>query len=194
MEQYNPLYCSKKKDCLQDYKDFKNRAYRFVIKKSIAEGKQEVKAKAAEEQSYLKILRSILGDKAEKTIEKIKEKGNLYDFFQRAKENSIELENIIEKKDSQKILDILKTQKKKKFIIKKEIRLSGINSDGINDIKNAFKNLKNAKIKYISGGKYSIETEADDIKQQTANLGEFLKKLKKGQKIAEWILALKRSK
>ena len=63
---------------------------------------KEVKAKAAEEQSYLKILRSILGDKAEKTIEKIKEKGNLYDFFQRAKENSIELENIIEKKTARK--------------------------------------------------------------------------------------------
>ena len=140
---------------------------------------KEVKGRAEEEKSYVKILRSILGDKAEKVIEKIGEKENIYDFFQNAKEDSKELEKIIEKKDVQKILDILRTQKKKKAIIKKEINLFSINSDGINDIKSVFNGIKNAKIKYISGGRYSLETEADDVKTADSELKKILEEIEK---------------
>ena len=140
---------------------------------------KEVKGRAEEEKSYVKILRSILGDKAENVIEKIIEKENIYDFFQNAKEDSKELEKIVEKKDVQKILDILRAQKKKKAIIKKEIHLFSINSDGINDIKNVFNGIKNAKIKYISGGRYSLETEADDVKTADSELKKILEEIEK---------------
>ena len=75
---------------------------------------KEVKSMAQGEQSYVKILKSILGDKAEKIIEKIKEKDNFYDFLQKARENPIELEKIMEEKDAERILEILNAQKKKK--------------------------------------------------------------------------------
>ena len=88
-------------------------------------------------------------------------------------------------------MDILKTQKKKKFIIKKEFRLSSINPDGINDIKNAFKNLKNAKIKYISGGKYSIETEADDGKTADSELRRILEEIEKRAKNSKMDFSIK---
>lgn len=143
---------------------------------------KEVKGRAEEEQSFIKILRSISGEKADKIIEKIKEKENIYDFFQKARGNPEELENVMEKKDAQKILEILNAQKKKKNIIKKEIYVSSINPDGINDIKSILKNTNNAKIKYISGGKYTIETEASDIKTADSELRRILEEIEKRAK------------
>lgn len=143
---------------------------------------KEVIGRAKEEQSFIKILRSISGNNADNIIEKIKEKDNLYDFFQNARENPEELGKIMEKKDSQKILEILNAQKKKKNIVKKEIYVSSINPDGINDIKNTLKNANNAKIKYISGGKYTIETEAKDIKTADNELRKILEEIEKRAK------------
>jgi len=140
---------------------------------------KEVKEKAEEEKSYIKILKSILGEKADECIKKIEEKGNIHDFFQDAKENSKELEKIVEKKDTQKILDILNEQKKKKTVLKKEIYLSSTNPDGINDIKKIFEGIKGAKTKYISGGRYSLETESDDVKAADSELKKILEEIEK---------------
>ena len=136
---------------------------------------KEVKSMAQGEQSYVKILKSILGDKAEKIIEK----DNFYDFLQKARENPIELEKIMEEKDAERILEILNAQKKKKSIIKKEIHLTSMNSDGINDIKNALKGVKNIKIRYISGGRYSMESEADDMKTADSELRKAMEEIER---------------
>src|SRR3989304_1706558 len=85
---------------------------------------KEVREKAKEEQSYEKILKSILKDKGDKIITKIKQGNNLFDFLEEAKKNSKELEEVVGKEDAQKILDILNAQKIKKSIVKKEINLS----------------------------------------------------------------------
>src|SRR3989304_3671422 len=42
---------------------------------------KEVREKTEEEQSYIKIVKSILKEKADDVIAKIKEKNNVYDFF-----------------------------------------------------------------------------------------------------------------
>src|SRR3989304_4335954 len=122
---------------------------------------EEVKKRAENEQTYAKILKTILGEKGDAAIEKIREGGNIYDFLEDAKKDAKELESIIGKEDAKKILDILKAQKKKKSIVKKEINLSSTNPDGVNDIKQVFAEIKGAKIKYISGGNYTLETEPD---------------------------------
>ncbi len=152
---------------------------------------KEVKSMAQGEQSYVKILKSILGDKAEKIIEKIKEKDNFYDFLQKARENPIELEKIMEEKDAERILEILNAQKKKKSIIKKEIHLTSMNSDGINDIKNALKGVKNIKIRYISGGRYSMESEADDMKTADSELRKAMEEIEKKAKNSRMDFSIK---
>src|SRR3972149_8604000 len=63
---------------------------------------KEVREKAKEEQSYEKILKSILKDKGDKIITKIKQGNNLFDFLEEAKKNSKELEEVVGKEDAQK--------------------------------------------------------------------------------------------
>jgi translation initiation factor 2 alpha subunit (eIF-2alpha) len=52
-----------------------------------------------QERSYNNILRSVLKEKADETIEKITKTEKLYDFLQRVKEDSKELENLIGKEN-----------------------------------------------------------------------------------------------
>ena len=83
--------------------------------------KKEILEEDKQEKSYISILKRVLDEKAEQAIKEISETNNLFDFLQEAKENSKDLEKIISKEDTKKILDIIKTQKQKKNIIKKNL-------------------------------------------------------------------------
>ena len=102
--------------------------------------------------------------------------------MQESKENPAKLENVVGKKDSEKILEILKTQKKKTASIKKEFHLTTAESDGIESIRKILCDIKNAEIKYISAGKYSIKIEAEDFKIADNKLKDILDNLEKQAK------------
>lgn len=151
---------------------------RRVTKKEKKEKLEEIK----QEKSYMNILKSVLKDKAEEIIEKIEKKEKIYDFFQEAKENPKNLEKLVDKKDSQKILDILKTQKRKIVIVKKDVLLTTKKTDGLSLIKNLLKDLKEIKIKYISAGHYTFETESEDAKKADNKLRDILSEIEKKAK------------
>ncbi|MDO8528857.1 MAG: hypothetical protein Q7S06_03125 [Nanoarchaeota archaeon] len=145
--------------------------------------RKEIMEKDKQEKSYLSIIKTVLEDKSEKVIKNISDKIRVYDFFQEAKENPSKLEEFFEKKEADKILEILKTtQKQKKAIIKKEIRLSTTNPLGIELIKEILGNIDKAEIKYISAGRYSIITESSDPKTADNYLKEILSKIEKDAK------------
>ena len=145
--------------------------------------KKEVMERDRQEKSYLSIIRTVLADKSGKKIQEILEKERIYDLFQEAKENPKKFEEFFEEKDTEKILEILKTtQKQRKVIIKKEIRLSTINPLGVELIKEILADIKNAKIKYISAGRYSIVTESSDPKTADNYLKDILSKIEKDAK------------
>ena len=144
--------------------------------------RKEVLDSYKQEKSYESMLKSILGEKAKEVIKKISEKERLFDFFQEAKENPTQLEKIVEKKDYQKIIEILEAQKPKKKIIKKEIMLTSTNPNGLNQIKEILGKIKDIEIKYISGGKYSLRTESEDPKKADNHLQEILKDIEKKAK------------
>ncbi len=125
---------------------------------------KEVLELAKQEKSAKSIMKSVLGEKTEEIVNKILEEEKIYDFLQEAKENSSKLEKLVGKKEADKILEIVNSQKKKKAIIKKEIHLTTTKSNGLEEIKNILGKIKDAEIKYVSAGKYSIKTEADDLK------------------------------
>ena len=106
-------------------------SFRRVTQKEKKEKLEEIK----QEKSYTNILKSVIKEKADDVIEKIQEEDELFDFFEQAKENPKKLEKLVGKKDSQKIIDILKTQKKKRVVIKKELSLTTKRPDGLRLIK-----------------------------------------------------------
>ncbi len=141
--------------------------------------RKEVLEKDKQEKSYISILKTTLGDRYESVLKEITEKQSISDLFQEARENPKEFEKILGKKDSEKILEILQTQKQRHTEIKKEIRLSTINPDGIELIKEALGNVKNAEVKYISAGKYSIKTQSSEPKKAGNYLKEILLEIEK---------------
>ncbi len=146
--------------------------------------KREAMEKDKQEKSYISILKSILGDKAETVITDITKKENesVYNFMQEARENSKKLENLIGKKEAERVLEIIKSQKQKKISIKKEIFLTTTKPDGLESIKNVFERVKNCEIKYIGAGRYSIKTEAVDLKTADNMLREIFSYIDKASK------------
>ena len=147
--------------------------------------RKEVTEQHKQERNYSNMLKSILGKKAEEIIKKILEKERIFDFFESIGENPEKLEKTFGKTDAKKILEILKTQKKKSAVIKKEISLKFSSSNGLSLIKDIFADLKSVEIKYISAGKYTIKSEAEDIKKADKNLKEVLEKIEKRVKNSE---------
>jgi len=122
---------------------------RRVSKKERKEKLEEVK----QEKSYSSIIKSVVKDKTEEIIIKIKKGDDLLSFFQEAKENPKKLEEFFTKIDSKKILDILNTQKQKRAIVKKEISLITKKPDGLNLIKKNTWCIKRDKSKIYFRGK-----------------------------------------
>jgi translation initiation factor 2 alpha subunit (eIF-2alpha) len=147
--------------------------------------KKEVIEKFKQENSYKNILKSILKQEAENLIIEITKKQNLYDFIEEIKKNPIKMEKLIGKENTEKILNIILEQKRKKRIIKKRFSLISYKPNGITLIKNLLNSIKNAKIKYISSGKYSIEIESEDLKKADKELKEILINLEKKSKKQE---------
>jgi translation initiation factor 2 alpha subunit (eIF-2alpha) len=145
---------------------------------------KEIIEKDKQEKSYRSVLKSILKEKSEKIINEISKEDTLSDFLQNAKENPKILEKKVGKENAGKILDILKKQKQKKTIVKKEIKLTSIKPDGAELIKNILieAEKKGSEVKYISAGRYSVKTEAEDIKASDKKLKEILDEIEKKAK------------
>ena len=153
--------------------------------------KKEVLEQDKQEKSYKSVLKSILGEKAEEIIKKIEEKENLFDFLQNAKESSKKLEEIVGKIDTKRILNIIKTQKSKAAVLKKDFNLITKNPNGLKLIKELLGNLKDAEIRYISAGKYSMKVQADDIKTADNKIKEILKNIEEKAKKLDFEFSVK---
>lgn len=144
--------------------------------------KKEITEQYKQEKSYINIIKSVLGEKADKAIKEISKDERIFEFFEEVKENPKKLDKIFEKKDSKKILEIFSLQKQKIAIIKKEINLKSFNSNGLEEIKNILNNIKNAEIKYISAGRYSIKAESENLKKTDKMLKEITNEIEKRAK------------
>ncbi len=152
---------------------------------------KEIKEKAKEEQSYEKIIRTVVKNQPEIAISKIKEEGSIYDFIQNSKENPKILEAIIGKEETKKILDIINSEKKKKSTIKKEIFLTSNSKNGLSNIKSILEDIKGIEIRYIAGGKYSLSKEGSDIKNIDTELKKIIEEIEKKAKLKEVLFSIK---
>jgi translation initiation factor 2 alpha subunit (eIF-2alpha) len=141
--------------------------------------RKEVKEKFKQEKSLKSILKKILGNQAEETIEKISKKEDFYSFFQEAKNSPKELEKLVGKEKAKKIIEILQNQKKKRAIIKKEISLKTEDPEGLDLIKKILGKIKDIEIRYISAGRYSLKKESEDIKEADQEIRNILENLEK---------------
>jgi translation initiation factor 2 alpha subunit (eIF-2alpha) len=144
--------------------------------------RKEVLEEESLEKSYISILKSVLKEKAEETIKKINEEENLTNFLEESKTNSLKLGKIVGKENSEKIIEILNSQKKKISRIKKEIHLTTTKPNGITLIKKILSIFKEIEVKYLGAGKYSIESESEDMKSADKKIREKIEEAEKESK------------
>ena len=144
--------------------------------------KKEVMDADTQERGYMSILKSVLGDKAKEIIEKIKETETLFDFVAEIKEDPKKLEKLVGKEDSEKVLEIINKQKKKKAQVKREFILKSSQPNGVSLIKEILGGITEAKVRYISAGKYEIGTESTDLKKADNKLKEIAEEIAKKAK------------
>lgn len=144
--------------------------------------KKEVIEEYNQEKSYENILKSILGNSSKQIIDKIKEKESLYNFFEQIKQDPTTLKKFIGEENSEKILKIIKKQKTKKSIIKKEFHLTSTNPDGLELIKNLLGGAGDAEISYLAAGKFLIKTSSDDPKKEEKKLKVILEDIERKAK------------
>ncbi len=136
--------------------------------------RKEVVEKNEVEKSYRSILKGILGGEAEKTISEILKVEDLPSFLEEAKINPEKLEKFTGKENAKKILDVLKTQKKKKAVVKKEVHMTTTKPNGITLIKNILGIFKGIEVKYLAAGKYSLSLESEDMKTADKKITEMI--------------------
>lgn len=151
------------------------------VELSLRRVKEKEKKEAFEllkiEKSYRSIMKSILKEKTKDVIETIKKTERLYDFLDRAKTDSKELDELIGSEDSKKIIDILKAQKEKTFVVKKKIQVSTSRSDGLILIKDLLSGYNDVDIKYVSAGNYSVKSEDKDVKKADLKIREIFEEI-----------------
>ena len=145
---------------------------------------KELKERYKQEKSFISILKTVIGEKANDVLEKISREEGIHDFLQRIKENPKELESVVGAQNSKKILEILGTQKQKKAVVKKEIMLKSTAPNGVEAIKDALEGISGTEIRYLSAGRYSLKREDDDLKQADQKLREILDIIEKRAKAA----------
>lgn len=142
---------------------------------------KEIKEQHNQEKSYVSILRTILGEKADEIIKEITKEMRIYDFVQEIKTNPKKLEDIVGKEASKKIIDILNSQKKKKIKLKREITLTSNESNGLESIKKILEK-RDVEIKYLSAGRYVLEIESNDPKSADNKLRKIISDIEKDAK------------
>ncbi len=153
--------------------------------------KKEVMEEYNKEKSYMNILKTILGEKSEKIIQEILKQKRIYSFFEEVKTNPVLLEKLVGKENSEKILNIILEEKKRKIIIKKTIHLKTLNSEGLYQIKEILSAPKGINVKYTTAGKYSLILEAEDGKKGEQRMKNFLEEIEKKSKNLGAILEIK---
>ena len=143
---------------------------------------KELKERYKQEKSYKSILKTVLKEKFEEIISKIQEKESIYELLEEAKKDPKELEKIIGETDVKKVLDILGTQKQKKAILSKTIKIHTKQPNGLKLIKELLQDITQAEVKYLSAGKYSIKIESNDIKKADQKLKELIEDIEKKAK------------
>jgi len=154
----------------------------FSLRRVTPKEQKELKETYKEEKSSESVLRGILGEKADSVIKDIQKNNTIYEFLQESKENPAKLENLVGKEDSIKILNILKKQKQKKTVLKKQIILTTTKPNGLALIKDTLSGIKEVEITYISAGKYSFTAEANDLKSADNKLKEIFAGIEKKAK------------
>ncbi len=146
------------------------------LRRVTAKERDEVLERNKKEKSLTSMLRTIVKN-YEEVIANIKEKQELADFFEEAREEPKLLLDFFSKTEAEKIASILKEKGEKEKEVKGIFKLSSNASHGVLDIKDIL-SVKNGDIKYLGSSRFSISFKARDFKEANKKLLDALEEIK----------------
>lgn len=142
--------------------------------------KNELIEKYNKEKDSISIMKTILKEKANEAIEKIKKQQTIFEFLQNARENPELLKEYFNKQETEQISKILEKRKEKEIEVKKEILLKSNKPDGIKIIKNILSPCKGkCEVVYLAAGRYLIEIKAKNYKEANSTISSTLIQIEK---------------
>lgn len=167
------VYPNKKIVCkvIKIYSDHVELSLRRVTGKE----REEIQARFKKEKTFTSMLKAILKD-SDQIITKIKTEYEIWDFYDKIREDGKILEKFMKKTDSEAIIKLLDEKKDREKIVKKTIVLKSSSDSGIFDIKEILK-LKNIKINYLGSSQFSIESTAKDYKEAEHSVNNAIKQI-----------------
>jgi len=145
--------------------------------------KRELMEEHKKEKTWKTVLKKIIGEEAEKIIEKIKEAEPVNAFFEQAREKSELLGKYFDKSQIEKLEKVVKEKKEKEKEVKKEFKLSSKEPDGILKIKEIISPYEN--ITYLGSSKFQIKIKSIDLKKAGSELNKIIETIEKQAKKAK---------
>jgi len=142
--------------------------------------KEEIRERYKKERTFQAILKTTVKN-SEEVINKIKEKYEIWKFYDEAQKNPEILSSFVEKTDLQKITKALFEKKEKEKEIKKIFVIKSFSENGLNEIKEIL-DIKNSEIHYLGSSNFSITTRAQDFKDAKSRIDEILQEIEKKAK------------
>ena len=159
----------------------KNGHPELSLRRVTSREREEVLEKYKKEKILTNMLKSILQDKTTEIIKKIKEKYELSDFLDEARENQNILKKFFTPKQTSELEKIFSERKEKEKSVKREIKISSSSESGLYDIKNTL-NFDKISISYLGSSKFSISVTDKDYKAANYRLEEILEQIKNNAK------------
>ena len=160
----------------------KNGYPELSLRRVTAKEREEVLDRHKKEKILANMIKPILKEKTIQVLEKIKEKNDLADFLDEARENPKIIRKFVPAKHApelEKIFSTSKTEKEKE--VKEKITVTSQSPSGLADIKKTL-DTKDAEIYYLGSSKFSISAKGKDYKTVNALLEEIITKIKERAK------------
>lgn len=141
-----------------------------------AKERDEVMEHYKKEKSFISILKT-LSKTPEKLIEKIKNKYDLVEFYDKAKENPKILEEVFTKAEVESLAKIFAEKKEKEKEAKKTIFLKTLSPSGLQEIKETI-NIPNIEIRYLGSSRFSLSVKSKDFRDANAKIEQAIAQIK----------------
>ena len=154
--------------------------------------KEEMQERYKKEKTFTALFKTIAKD-YELIIKKIKEKSELWKFYDEARENPSLLAQFIGKEDAQKLAKLLLEKKEKEKIAKKEFAIKSFAENGVVEIKEIL-DQKNVDMRYLGSSCFSITANGKDFKEANSKIEDALQQIEKKAKEKKLFFEVKEMK
>lgn len=129
------------------------------------------------ERIFASILKSVVGDKTQELIDKIKSKEDISQIIENIRSNPELLKNYLSQKELDKLKEILSQKKESEKVVQKKISLKSDKENGIYVIKDVLE-TKEAEISYLGSSNFLIKVKGKEYKSANSQLDKIIESIK----------------